>query len=100
MIRALLRADLVLTDSGGVQEEGAVLGKPTLVLRDVTERPEALESGVVRLVGTHLDDLLPAARRWIARSPTLLAERDLLGDGEAGLRIGRWVAAALHDGPL
>lgn len=94
MIRALLRADLVLTDSGGVQEEGAVLGRPTLVLRDVTERPEALESGVVRLVGTRVEDVVAAAAGWIRRSPTLLSEGDLLGDGRAGERIARWIVGA------
>jgi UDP-N-acetylglucosamine 2-epimerase (non-hydrolysing) len=97
MIRALLRADLVLTDSGGVQEEGAILGKPTLVLRETTERPEALECGVVRMVGTQTDDVVATARQWIRRSPTLVAEADLLGDGFAGVRIARWIAAAFED---
>ena len=56
-VRLLLRASLVLSDSGGVQEEAACLGRPTLVLRDVTERPEVFATGVVALVGT-------ADRRW------------------------------------
>ncbi len=94
MIRAMLRADLVLTDSGGVQEEGAVLGRSTLVLRDVTERPEAMDSGVVRLVGTQVDEVVEAASAWIRRSPTLVAEGSLLGDGRAGERIARWIAGA------
>ena len=46
------RATLILTDSGGVQEEAPSLGKPVLVMREVTERPEAVEAGTVRLVGT------------------------------------------------
>ena len=46
------RAWLVLTDSGGLQEEAPALGKPVFVLRDVTERPEAVEAGVVRVIGT------------------------------------------------
>ena len=46
------RAHLVLTDSGGIQEEAPALGKPVLVMRDITERPEAVEAGTVRLVGT------------------------------------------------
>lgn len=53
------RADIILTDSGGVQEEAPSLGKPVLVMRDTTERPEAVEAGTVRLVGTD-DDLIVA----------------------------------------
>ncbi len=51
-VRLLQRATVVLTDSGGVQEEAPALGKPVLVMRDVTERPEALQAGTARLVGT------------------------------------------------
>jgi UDP-N-acetylglucosamine 2-epimerase (non-hydrolysing) len=46
------QAELIVTDSGGIQEEAPALGKPVLVLRNVTERPEAVEAGTVRLVGT------------------------------------------------
>ena len=52
MAHLLQRAHLVLTDSGGIQEEATSLGKPTLVLREVTERPEGVEAGVLKLVGT------------------------------------------------
>lgn len=52
------KSDLVLTDSGGVQEEAPGLGKPVLVMRDTTERPEALEAGTVRLVGTDYDTIV------------------------------------------
>lgn len=54
-IAAMMRADFILTDSGGVQEEAPALGKPVLVLRNETERPEAVDEGVVRLVGTSRD---------------------------------------------
>lgn len=47
------RSTIVLTDSGGIQEEAPSLGKPVLVMRDTTERPEALEAGTVKLVGTN-----------------------------------------------
>src|SRR5712691_7640736 len=53
----------VLTDSGGVQEEAPALGKPVLVLRDTTERPEAVEEGVAELVGTAPDAIVAAASR-------------------------------------
>ena len=49
------KSNIVLTDSGGIQEEAPGLGKPVLVMRDTTERPEALESGTVHLVGTNHD---------------------------------------------
>lgn len=52
------KADIVLTDSGGIQEEAPGLGKPVLVMRDTTERPEALEAGTVKLVGTDYDRIL------------------------------------------
>ena len=52
------KANIVLTDSGGIQEEAPGLGKPVLVMRDTTERPEALESGTVKLVGTDLNTII------------------------------------------
>ena len=52
------KSTLVLTDSGGVQEEAPSLGKPVLVMRDTTERPEAVEAGTVRLVGTEYDKIV------------------------------------------
>ena len=51
----MAKSYLILTDSGGIQEEAPALGKPVLVLRDTTERPEAVEAGTVRLVGTDKD---------------------------------------------
>lgn len=84
------RADIILTDSGGVQEEAPSLGKPVLVMRDVTERPEAIAAGVVRLVGTN-------AQRIVHETSTLLDDEELYssfaravnpyGDGLAAERI-------------
>jgi UDP-N-acetylglucosamine 2-epimerase (non-hydrolysing) len=100
MVWLMCRATLLLTDSGGLQEEGPALGKPVLVLRDVTERPEAVATGVVRLVGTDprrirgevarlLDD--PAAHAAMARHVFPY------GDGTAASRIAdaiaRWAEA-------
>ncbi|WP_460272906.1 non-hydrolyzing UDP-N-acetylglucosamine 2-epimerase [Celeribacter sp. ULVN23_4] len=84
------RADIVLTDSGGIQEEAPSLGKPVLVMRDTTERPEAVDAGTVMLVGTDkdkivtqvsrlLDDPLAYARMSKAHNP--------YGDGKASDRI-------------
>ncbi len=84
------RCDLVLTDSGGMQEEAPALGKPVLVMRDVTERPEALEAGTARLVGTD-------PRRIVDGLESLLLDAEILrriaqarnpyGDGRAAERI-------------
>jgi UDP-N-acetylglucosamine 2-epimerase len=58
MVYLMKRAAIILTDSGGIQEEGPALGKPVLVMRDVTERPEALKTDVVRLVGTDVSKII------------------------------------------
>ena len=55
------KAALILTDSGGIQEEAPSLGKPVLVMRDTTERPEALEAGTVKLVGTDYQKIIKEA---------------------------------------
>ncbi len=60
LVAAMQASWLIVTDSGGLQEEGPALGKPVLVLREMTERPEALDSGVVRLVGTDASTILQA----------------------------------------
>ena len=90
------RAYLLITDSGGVQEEGPSLGKPILVLREKTERPEAVSAGTVRLVGTDEE-------RIVAEATALLEDRELYdrmarvhnpyGDGRASERI----AGAIHE---
>lgn len=61
-VAAMKQAYLIITDSGGVQEEAPALGKPVLVLRDETERPEAVEQGVVKLVGPHYDRIVKEAQ--------------------------------------
>ncbi len=59
------KSDIVLTDSGGIQEEAPGLGKPVLVMRDTTERPEALDAGTVQLVGTHYDKIVNSVSRLL-----------------------------------
>ncbi|MCI0667794.1 MAG: UDP-N-acetylglucosamine 2-epimerase (non-hydrolyzing) [Methylococcaceae bacterium] len=64
-VAAMKHAYLIISDSGGVQEEAPALGKPVLVLRDETERPEAVEMGVVELVGPHYERIVTAAQRLL-----------------------------------
>ena len=94
---ALMRSSwLILTDSGGIQEEGPALGVPVLVLRDETERPEAVDAGTVRLVGTDRDQIIAAvAQLWtdpIAYQQASTATNPY-GDGFAAERIVRVIAA-------
>lgn len=84
------RADLIITDSGGVQEEAPSLGKPVLVMRDTTERPEAVDAGTVRLVGTDAPRIVAEATRLLD-DPAAYAEmsraHNPYGDGKASARI-------------
>ena len=61
----MARVDIVLTDSGGIQEEAPALGKPVLVLRNTTERPEAVTAGTVKLIGTGKEDVYAATSRLL-----------------------------------
>lgn len=95
LVWLLDRAVLVLTDSGGIQEEGATLGKPVLVLREVTERPELIEAGAGRLVGTDRDRIVEAASRLLedpAERAAMGRPRFLFGDGRAAERIASALA--------
>lgn len=84
------RADLILTDSGGIQEEAPSLGKPVLVMRDTTERPEAVDAGTVRLVGSDVDRIVNAATELLddpAAYESMTLAHNPYGDGLAADRI-------------
>jgi UDP-N-acetylglucosamine 2-epimerase len=102
MLQLMRRAALIMTDSGGIQEEGTALGVPVLVMRDTTERPEAIEAGNARLVGTEPDAILNAARRVLS-DPDVHAEMshssDLFGDGNAAERIVAGLMSAASASP-
>lgn len=89
-VTAMKRATLILSDSGGVQEEAPALGKPVLVLRRDTERPEAVTEGVVKLIGTNKEDIVREANRLLT-DPAAYAEMargaSPYGDGHASERI-------------
>lgn len=94
----MTKASIILTDSGGIQEEAPSLGKPVLVMRDTTERPEAISAGTVKLVGTNVDKIIDEVT-------ILLTEQDAYekmrfahnpyGDGHATLRILDKIAEAI-----
>lgn len=95
MVALMKAAYLVLTDSGGIQEEAPALGKPVLVMRDVTERPEAVETGVASLVGTDVDAIVGAVWQLLS-DPDHYANRARpvfpYGDGTAAAKIAASVA--------
>ena len=95
-IKAMTLADLLVTDSGGVQEEAAALGIPVLVTRETSERREAIDAGVAELVGTDPDRVFAAAHRLLT-DPDEHARRavpsDVFGDGCSGERIAGILAA-------
>lgn len=88
----MTRAYLIITDSGGVQEEAPSLGKPVLVTRETTERPEAVEAGTVKLVGTDTEKIVAAATALLddPRAREAVARvHNPYGDGRAGERIAK-----------
>jgi UDP-N-acetylglucosamine 2-epimerase (non-hydrolysing) len=95
LIRRMREAELILSDSGGIQEEAAALGAPLLVLREKTERPECIDSGNARLVGTSTERIVSEVRRLFDNPYERLAMARPafpFGDGRAGERI----AAIIH----
>jgi UDP-N-acetylglucosamine 2-epimerase (non-hydrolysing) len=86
----MIRSHLILTDSGGIQEEAPSLGKPVLVMRDTTERPEAVQAGTVRLVGTDLEAIKCGVRSLMtnkAEYESMAYAHNPYGDGQASARI-------------
>lgn len=90
LVEILKRSRLVVTDSGGLQEEAPSLGKPVLVLREVTERPEAVQAGTVRLVGTHKAKIISSVTKLLTDIHTYTKMSQAVnpyGDGRAAERI-------------
>ena len=95
--RLLDLATLMLTDSGGVQEEAPSLGKPVLVMRETTERPEGIEAGTAKLVGTDADVIVAEAERLLddeAAYAAMARAHNPFGDGRSAARIAELLAAA------
>jgi UDP-N-acetylglucosamine 2-epimerase (non-hydrolysing) len=102
LVHLMKRATLVLTDSGGIQEEAPAFGVPTLVLREVTERPEGVEAGTLKLVGTDRARILEESNRLLD-DPTAYAAMakaaNPFGDGHAAERIVAALLDAHNNGP-
>jgi len=95
MLALLDAAELIVTDSGGIQEEGAALGVPVAVLRNVTERPEGVDVGVLELLGNDPDHVTRRLSAMLADPAALAAMREApnpYGDGRAGERVAQAVA--------
>jgi UDP-N-acetylglucosamine 2-epimerase len=89
-VHLMRRAHLIITDSGGIQEEAPGLGKPVLVTRDTTERPEAIAAGTARLVGTDTEAIVAAATELLddpAAYARMAQAANPFGDGRAAQRI-------------
>jgi UDP-N-acetylglucosamine 2-epimerase (non-hydrolysing) len=94
------RSYLIVTDSGGIQEEAPSLGKPVLVMRDTTERQEAVDTGVVKLVGTHQEAIVSGVLRLLEDKEhyaTMSQAKNPYGDGHACDRIVEATASYLND---
>lgn len=90
LVHLMKNAHLILTDSGGVQEEAPTFGIPTLVLRDVTERPEGVGAGVLKLVGTDRNKITSEANRLLdnpSAHEAMARAANPYGDGHAAERI-------------
>jgi UDP-N-acetylglucosamine 2-epimerase (non-hydrolysing) len=98
-VLAMNSAHIILSDSGGVQEEAPALGKPVLVLRDTTERPEAVEAGTARLVGTEVAAIVSACQELLTNPEAYRAmaqARNPFGDGHASEQILDVLARSLE----
>jgi UDP-N-acetylglucosamine 2-epimerase (non-hydrolysing) len=94
--RLMNRSSVILTDSGGVQEEGPSLGKPVLVMRETTERPEAVSAGTVQLVGTDPDRIVAAVDSLLTDPAAYAAMAGAVNPYGDGRAAGRAVAALAH----
>ncbi len=97
-VRLLGVCEFMLTDSGGVQEEAPALGKPVLVMRDTTERPEGIEAGTAKLVGTDKDLIVKEANRLLDDKEyydSMAKAHNPFGDGKASERIAAVIGAGL-----
>jgi UDP-N-acetylglucosamine 2-epimerase (non-hydrolysing) len=100
-VEAMTKAHLIITDSGGIQEEGVSLRKPILVFRKVTERPEGIESGGVKLIGLEKRDVVQETSRLLedpGAYQKMIADYNPFGDGKAAQRVVKAILNYFHIG--
>jgi UDP-N-acetylglucosamine 2-epimerase len=90
-VKLMQRADLILSDSGGVQEEAPAFGIPVLVLRETTERPEGVTAGASKLIGTDQDRIIAEASYMLDKPRAEIRVTSPYGDGRASRRICSYV---------
>lgn len=101
-VALMLRADVILTDSGGIQEEAPSLPKPVLVMREKTERPEGVDAGVARLVGTDVERIVTSVQELLhnpAAYQAMTARQNPYGDGQAARRIAELIEQIVEGVP-
>jgi len=100
-VRLMDASKLLLTDSGGLQEEGPSLGKPVLIMRKTTERPEGVTAGVNKLVGTDVEAIVSNVDRLLSDAAAyaqMASTKNPYGDGTAGAQIAEILQSTLAGG--
>ena len=97
----LLQSDIVLTDSGGIQEEATSIGKPVILMRTTTERPEGIYLGTIQQIGVIYEDIVRAVNSTLisSKSPNQTRQLNIFGDGTASKKIATIIDAYLYDKP-
>lgn len=93
-VKLMMKCKIILTDSGGVQEEATTLGIPTIVLREITERPEGVDSNILKIVGTNKKEIIYSTLNLL-KSDEICISNDIYGDGIASERILKILAKEL-----
>ena len=87
LLESIAQASLIISDSGGIQEEASYFNTPTLICRRTTERSELVEIGLGKLVGDNRDVIVNSALKWLKQPPSALSLENPFGDGLAAERI-------------
>ena len=100
MVYLMSNVDSIATDSGGVQEEGSALGKPILILRGETDRPEVVDTGGATLVGTDPEKIAKALEAFMENAQVTTTDQNIYGDGSASVQIVEIIKKILNGNHL